>query len=144
MADVKKPTIHFIGLGGIGMSGIARMYLTLGYAVQGSDVKASSILSELSRLGIKTIVGHAPANVDGADLVVFSSSIRPEHPERAAAVKKDPRVLQRSQALAAPANSRAAGRSRCARPVMLTSTPSSSSAVSSGSTRSARSVTPER
>lgn len=101
MADVKKPTIHFIGLGGIGMSGIARMYLTLGYAVQGSDVKASSILSELSRLGIKTIVGHAPANVDGADLVVFSSSIRPEHPERAAAVKKGLRVLHRSEALAA-------------------------------------------
>jgi UDP-N-acetylmuramate--L-alanine ligase/UDP-N-acetylenolpyruvoylglucosamine reductase len=95
-----QQTTHFIGIGGIGMSGIARMYLSMGRAVQGSDLRRSDILSELEILGAKIFIGHDPSHVKEADGVVYSSSIRQDHPERVAAVKKGIPVLHRAEALA--------------------------------------------
>lgn len=92
--------VHLIGIGGIGMSGLARMYLSMGYAVQGSDLKTTSILAELESLGAKVQIGHHPSNVDGADLIVYSSSISETHPERMAALKSSARLIHRADALA--------------------------------------------
>ncbi len=91
--------IHFIGMGGIGMSGIAKVYLSLGHQVQGSDLEKNELLSELERLGAKVLIGHDAAHVKGAEVVVYSSSIREDHPERLA-VRTPARLLHRSQALA--------------------------------------------
>src|SRR3989338_1582981 len=96
-----KKRIHFIGLGGIGMSGIARMYLSLGYAVQGSDVKRTPILSDLEKAGAQVLIGHDPAHIEGVNLVVYSSSIREDHPERVAAANAGIRIIHRAEALAA-------------------------------------------
>ena len=98
--NAQKP-IHFIGLGGIGMSGIARIYLALGYAVQGSDVKKTPILLNLEKLGAKVLIGHDPLHIEGAGLVVYSSSIREDHPERVEAVRAGVRIIHRADALAA-------------------------------------------
>src|ERR1700722_8318037 len=68
-------TIHFVGIGGSGMCGIAEVLLNLGYAVQGSDVKASSVTRWLGSLGAKITLGHAAANIAGADVVVVSGAI---------------------------------------------------------------------
>ncbi|HTL70737.1 MAG TPA: UDP-N-acetylmuramate--L-alanine ligase [Candidatus Eisenbacteria bacterium] len=92
--------VHFIGIGGIGMSGIARMYLSRGWSVRGSDLKRSDVLDTLEAMGARVLIGHDPSNVDGADLVVFSSSIPETHPERAAAVRKGLKVIHRAEALA--------------------------------------------
>jgi UDP-N-acetylmuramate--alanine ligase len=64
--------IHFVGIGGVGMSGIAEILFNLGYTISGSDLADSSTLQRLSQLGIKTYVGHGAANVAGADAVVTS------------------------------------------------------------------------
>ncbi len=93
-------TVHFIGIGGIGMSGLARMYLAGGYAVQGSDVQRSANLDALECAGAKILIGHDPGHVAGADLVVYSSSISENHPERLAAKNKGARLIHRSEALA--------------------------------------------
>ena len=95
-----KETIHFIGLGGIGMSGIARIYLSQGHAVQGSDLKKSEALFELEKMGARVLIGHDASFVNGASLVVYSSSISENHPERLAAHEKGLRVLHRAEALA--------------------------------------------
>ncbi len=95
-----KGLVHFIGIGGIGMSGVARMYLSRGWKVQGSDAKPNEVLPRLSALGIGIMVGHDPAFVRDADLVIYSSSISADHLERAAAVKAGKRVLHRAEALA--------------------------------------------
>src|SRR5215831_15137745 len=68
-------TIHFVGIGGSGMSGIAEVLLSLGYAVQGSDARASGVTERLGSLGARITVGHAAANVEGADVVVASSAV---------------------------------------------------------------------
>src|SRR3989338_2479172 len=93
-------TIHFIGIGGIGMSGIARIYLSLGYHVQGTDVRSSDMTSELQRLGAKIYIGHSEAYIAGADLVVYSSSIPEDHPERLAALRRGIKIIHRAAALA--------------------------------------------
>jgi len=95
-----KQTVHLIGIGGIGMSGLARMYLAQGYSVRGSDVKHTEILSELEKLGVKVLIGHDSAYVNGADVVIYSSSIPENHPERAEARKKGMKMIHRSEALA--------------------------------------------
>ncbi|MBI3316022.1 MAG: UDP-N-acetylmuramate--L-alanine ligase [Candidatus Omnitrophica bacterium] len=95
----QKRTVHLIGIGGIGMSGLARMYLAMGDAVQGTDVKMSGLLSQLETEGAKVVIGHEGSHVNGADLVVYSSSIGTDHPERAEALKKGVRVIHRAQAL---------------------------------------------
>ena len=64
--------IHFVGIGGIGMSGIAEVLLNHGYRVQGSDLKASKITDRLQALGAKTFVGQAAENLEGAEVVVIS------------------------------------------------------------------------
>ena len=92
--------IHFIGIGGIGMSGIARSYLAQGYRVQGTDIKSSDVTAGLERLGAKVYIGHDSAYISGADLVVYSSSIPEDHPERLAAIKNGVKIIHRADALA--------------------------------------------
>jgi UDP-N-acetylmuramate--alanine ligase len=73
--------IHFVGVGGSGMSGIAEVLCNLGYTISGSDLSDSATLRRLAGLGIKTFVGHAPGNVAGADAVVTSTAVQADNPE---------------------------------------------------------------
>ena len=73
--------IHFVGLGGAGMSGIAEVLLNLGYEVSGSDLNDSAALKRLASLGAKTYIGHAPEHLAGADAVVISSAVAADNPE---------------------------------------------------------------
>ncbi|MES2582262.1 MAG: UDP-N-acetylmuramate--L-alanine ligase [Pseudomonadota bacterium] len=73
--------IHFVGVGGSGMSGIAEVLCNLGYTISGSDLSDSATLKRLASLGIKTYVGHAPENVVGADAVVTSTAVQSDNPE---------------------------------------------------------------
>ena len=73
--------IHFVGVGGSGMSGIAEVLCNLGYTISGSDLSDSATLKRLASLGIKTCVGHAPENVAGADAVVTSTAVHSDNPE---------------------------------------------------------------
>jgi len=77
----KTRHVHFVGIGGIGMSGIAELLANLGYAVSGSDEKKSSVTDRLATLGIRIAYGHAAANVGEADVVVVSSAVRSANPE---------------------------------------------------------------
>src|SRR5713101_9496513 len=77
--------IHFVGIGGIGMSGIAEVLANLGYTVKGSDVAESANVKRLRDKGIAVAIGHAAGNVDGADVVVVSAAIRRDNPELIAA-----------------------------------------------------------
>jgi UDP-N-acetylmuramate--alanine ligase len=77
--------IHFVGIGGAGMSGIAEVLLNLGYAVSGSDAAESSATRRLARLGARVWLGHAPAQIEGADAVVTSTAVRGDNPEVIAA-----------------------------------------------------------
>jgi UDP-N-acetylmuramate--alanine ligase len=93
--------IHFIGIGGIGMSGIAELLLNLGYKVSGSDQKLSDLTKRLEGLGATIFSGHDPAHVQGADVVVISSAVSEENPELQAA-RKLPKVpvIRRAEMLA--------------------------------------------
>ncbi|MBS1163235.1 MAG: UDP-N-acetylmuramate--L-alanine ligase [Burkholderiaceae bacterium] len=77
--------IHFVGIGGAGMSGIAEVLLNLGYAVSGSDAAESSATRRLSRLGARVSLGHATEQIEGADAVVTSTAVRSDNPEVIAA-----------------------------------------------------------
>ncbi|MGH9455652.1 MAG: Mur ligase domain-containing protein, partial [Terriglobia bacterium] len=77
----KIRNIHFVGIGGIGMSGIAELLLNLGFSVSGSDVKETAVTQRLRSLGANISVGHSAANVRGAQVVVYSSAVSPENPE---------------------------------------------------------------
>jgi UDP-N-acetylmuramate--alanine ligase len=79
-------TIHFVGIGGTGMSGIAEVLLSLGYRVQGSDARASPATDWLASLGARVTIGHAAANVIGADVVVVSGAVPRDNPEIVAAL----------------------------------------------------------
>jgi UDP-N-acetylmuramate--alanine ligase len=92
--------VHLIGIGGAGMSGIARVLLARGVTVTGSDAKDSRSITALRALGAAVHIGHDPAYVDGADTVVVSSAIRESNPELRAARKGGIRVLPRAEALA--------------------------------------------
>jgi len=92
-------TIHFVGIGGSGMSGIAEVLLSLGYAVQGSDARASGVTERLGSLGARITVGHAAANVEGADVVVASSAVPRGNPEVQAALERRIPVVSRAQML---------------------------------------------
>ena len=93
--------VHFVGIGGAGMSGIARIMLARGVAVSGSDRAASAQLDELARLGATVRVGHDPANIDGADTVVTTpSAIGDRNPEIVAARQRGITVIPRAAALA--------------------------------------------
>jgi UDP-N-acetylmuramate--alanine ligase len=93
-------TIHFVGIGGSGMCGIAEVLLNLGYAVQGSDTKASSVTRWLSGIGARVTLGHAADNVTGADVVVVSGAIPRGNPEVEAALEQRIPVVQRAEMLA--------------------------------------------
>jgi UDP-N-acetylmuramate--alanine ligase len=92
--------VHFAGIGGAGMSGIARILLARGVAVSGSDSARSGLLDELAAAGARVHVGHAAANVADADTLVVSTAIRPDNPELAEARRRGIRVLHRAAALA--------------------------------------------
>src|ERR1700731_606459 len=92
--------IHLVGIGGVGMSGIAEVLLTLGYSVSGSDTKPSSITERLQNLGATIYEGHKAANVEGAHVVVTSSAIRTDNPEVVEAHKKKIPVIPRAEMLA--------------------------------------------
>ena len=96
----RQPKIHFVGIGGIGMSGIAEVLLNLGYAVSGSDLKESDVTRRLAALGGQIEKGHAAAHVRDADVVVVSSAVRRDNPEVVEArVRKIP-VIPRAEMLA--------------------------------------------
>lgn len=92
--------IHFVGIGGIGMSGIAEVLVNLGYAVQGSDASDNYNLDRLRQKGAKVSVGHKAENVDGADVVVVSSAIKRDNPELMAARERRIPVVRRAEMLA--------------------------------------------
>ena len=73
--------IHFVGLGGVGMSGIAEVLLNLGYEVSGSDLNDSAVLKRLASLGVQTYIGHAAEHMKGADAVVISTAVSEDNPE---------------------------------------------------------------
>jgi UDP-N-acetylmuramate--alanine ligase len=77
--------VHFIGVGGVGMSGIAEVLKNLGYSVSGSDRAPSPTTERLAKLGVEVHIGHSAANIDGADVIVTSSAIRQDNPEIVAA-----------------------------------------------------------
>jgi UDP-N-acetylmuramate--alanine ligase len=91
--------IHFVGIGGSGMSGIAEVLVNLGYAVSGSDVRATDVTRRLATLGITVQIGHAAEHVARADVVVTSSAVRGENPEVLAARARDVPVIPRAEML---------------------------------------------
>ncbi len=92
--------IHFVGIGGIGMSGIAEVLHNLGYVVSGSDSRESETTRRLAALGVRVAIGHRPENVGEADVVVRSSAVAPENAELAAARQHLVPVIQRAEMLA--------------------------------------------
>jgi UDP-N-acetylmuramate--alanine ligase len=92
--------IHLVGIGGIGMSGIAEVLLTLGYSVSGSDTKLSAITERLTGLGATVHEGHAAQNVEGAHVVVISSAVKQENPEVVEAHSRKIPVIPRAEMLA--------------------------------------------
>lgn len=93
-------TVHFVGIGGIGMSGIAEIMHGMGYHVQGSDLLGNSNTQRLSSLGIKTFIGHRPENIEGASYVVISSAVKDNNPEVMEAIAKHIPVIKRAEMLA--------------------------------------------
>jgi UDP-N-acetylmuramate--alanine ligase len=91
--------IHFVGIGGIGMSGIAEVLLDLGYPVSGSDLRESDVTRRLAMRGARISFGHHAENVASADVVVVSSAVRPENPEVVAARARDIPVIPRAEML---------------------------------------------
>ncbi len=92
--------VHFIGIGGIGMSGIAEIMLRTGYQVQGSDAKASANTERLEKLGAKIFVGHDAANVEGAYAIVYSTAVKADNPEMVAGRAKRLPLVRRAEMLA--------------------------------------------
>lgn len=96
----KVKRIHFIGIGGAGMSGIAEVLLNLGYSISGSDLGESTVTRRLQSLGATVSIGHLAANVEGADCVVVSSAVRGDNPELVAARARRVPVVPRALMLA--------------------------------------------
>jgi UDP-N-acetylmuramate--alanine ligase len=96
----KTRRVHFVGVGGIGMSGIAELLANLGYVVSGSDAKRSAVTDRLESLGVTVTAGHAAANVGDADVVVYSSAVRPDNPEVVEARARRIPVIPRAEMLA--------------------------------------------
>ena len=100
LSELSSKKLHFIGIGGAGMSGLARIALTHGAAVSGSDEKDSSVLAALSALGATVFSSHKAEQVQGADLVIYSNAISQANSERVAAEKLNIPIYTRAQALA--------------------------------------------
>ncbi|HDZ89890.1 MAG: UDP-N-acetylmuramate--L-alanine ligase [Deltaproteobacteria bacterium] len=96
----KARHIHFVGIGGIGMSGLAELLINLGYRVSGSDLKASAVTQRLADLGGSVFKGHERENVKGADVVVYSSAVGDDNPEIVAATRSHIPVIPRAEMLA--------------------------------------------
>jgi UDP-N-acetylmuramate--alanine ligase len=96
----KTRHVHFVGIGGIGMSGIAELLANLGFDVSGSDAKRSAVTDRLSTLGIRVDLGHDAAHVGNADVVVISSAVRPANPEVVEAARRQVPVIPRAEMLA--------------------------------------------
>ena len=96
----KVKHIHFVGIGGAGMSGIAEVFVNLGYQVSGSDLIDNQVTQRLGRLGIKVYVGHTSQQIAGADVVVISTAVNPDNPEVIAAKNKNIPVVPRALMLA--------------------------------------------
>ncbi len=96
----KTRRVHFIGIGGIGMSGIAELLSNLGYVVSGSDEKRSAITERLAAMGVEMQYGHAAGHLGAADVVVTSSAVRPTNPEVLEAVRRQIPVIPRAEMLA--------------------------------------------
>src|SRR5216683_3395096 len=96
----KVRRIHFVGIGGAGMSGIAEVLVNLGYQVSGSDLAVNTATQRLASLGVRLNFEHLPANVDGADAVVVSTAVRPDNPEVIAARSRRIPVVPRALMLA--------------------------------------------
>jgi UDP-N-acetylmuramate--alanine ligase len=96
----KIQSIHFVGIGGIGMSGIAEVLLNQGYRVSGSDLKKSKVTDRLASLGAQVLEGHNPANLGPADVVVTSSAVKPDNPEVMEAQRRQIPIIPRAEMLA--------------------------------------------
>ncbi|MBY0483309.1 UDP-N-acetylmuramate--L-alanine ligase [Nitrosomonas sp.] len=96
----KVKHIHFVGIGGAGMSGIAEVFVNLGYQVSGSDLMNNQVTQRLAKLGIKVYAGHTSQQIVGADVVVISTAVKPDNPEVIAAKNKNIPVVPRALMLA--------------------------------------------
>ena len=96
----KYQQIHFVGIGGVGMSGIAELLLNMGYRVTGSDLKRAETVERLERLGAKVFIGHDAAHVEGAHVVVYSSAVAKDNPELSGARQRGIPVIPRAEMLA--------------------------------------------
>jgi len=92
--------IHFVGIGGSGMGGIAEVLLNLGYEVQGSDLRSGAVVHRLESLGARVMLGHAASNLEGADVVVVSSAVSADNPEVVEAQRRRIPVVKRAEMLA--------------------------------------------
>ena len=100
LQELTGKRVHFIGIGGSGMSGLARIAISHGIKVSGSDSSDSSVLNALRALGAEVFIGHRPENISGADLIVFSNAIKPNNPEREAGKNSGIQEITRASALA--------------------------------------------
>src|ERR1700734_1237069 len=89
--------IHFVGIGGSGMGGIAEVLLNLGYEVQGSDLKRNPVTERLARIGVQIFIGHDALHLGDSDVVVVSSAVNRTNPEVAAALAKRVPVVPRGE-----------------------------------------------
>ena len=99
VASSRFRKIHFVGIGGAGMNGIAEVLKAHGFEVSGSDARDGETLRRLERLGIKVHVGHSAEWVKDADLVVYSSAVPKDNPERLAGVERGIPVIRRAEML---------------------------------------------
>ncbi|WP_395612799.1 UDP-N-acetylmuramate--L-alanine ligase [Allosphingosinicella sp.] len=99
-AGIEIGTIHFVGIGGIGMSGIAEVMKILGYSVQGSDIAEGYVIEGLRQKGIKVAIGHSPDNLGDAAVVVISTAVKKTNPEVVAAYERRIPVVRRAEMLA--------------------------------------------
>lgn len=97
---LKTTKLHFIGIGGIGMSGISEVLLDLGYKVSGSDLNSSPVTENLQRKGAEIFIGHQAENVEGSTLIVYSSAIDPKNPEVVRALELEIPMIRRAEMLA--------------------------------------------
>src|SRR6476660_1683159 len=95
----KTRRVHFVGSGGIGMSGIAELLANLGYVVTGSDLRRSEVTDRLARLDVRIAIGHDAGNVVDADVVVVSSAVQSDNPEVIEARKRHVPVIPRAEML---------------------------------------------